>query len=738
MPRQKPSMHKSRLPLKTLFRVSLATVIGGIMISSSASFAETDASAANSVENREREAQAEGGNMIIVTARRREESLIEVPISITTFSANRLENLTASSLSDVGNFVPNLFYTDRSTLQTDITIRGVGGDARNIGIESGVGLYVDGVYAGRTAAYNMDLADIAQIEILRGPQGTLFGKNTTGGAINITTKRPTYDFEAEAVASYGNYDAVRLAGTVSGGLTDTLSAKIRVATVDRDGYLFNIFNGQRLQDEKRRAILGQLRFEPGLNWEFLVSADYTKDDRNVVQNQLGSNASFGAGFFNRNRFLVNTDQPNTAEREMIGVSLLAKYTFPGGPVLTSISAYRDTDITVFSDIDQTPRRVFDSGPFTDNSTQYTQELQLASDGENVIDYLFGLYYYRQEAEATRSIRSGGNPIFNTTGPVDTVSYAAFANLTWNLTDSFSITGGARLTYEKKEGSYRQTSPVAAFNKSFPDLRISSTEPSWTISANYVFADEASVYASISNGFKSGGFNVDPLATPAPLTAADITFKPEFVTSYELGAKASLMGGTLQLGAAIFYSEFTDRQVPQFESVGGIPTVITRNAGASEVIGFEVEASARISPEFNLYGGVGYLSGEYTSFVGATGAGGDFTGNTTERTPDWTVNLGADINLPLGQTSTFVFAPQFAYVGKTFLQPDNGPFNVEDGYALVNARVGIKFDSGRFGVYIWGKNLTDNSYKVFARQFNGSDQVLFGEPQTYGLEFRANF
>ncbi len=683
--------------------------------------------------------ETERSGVIMVTARRREENLIEVPISITTFSADRLENLTANSLADIGNFVPNLFYTDRSTLQTDITIRGIGGDARNIGIESGVGLYVDGVYAGRTAAYNMDLADIAQIEVLRGPQGTTFGKNTTGGAINITTKRPTQDFEAQAVASYGNYDAVRFVGSVSGGLTEGVSAKVRVATLDRDGYLFNQFDGRRLQDEKRRAVLGQLRFEPSPDWDILLSVDYTEDDRNVVQNQLGSPAAFGAGFFNRNRFIVNTDQPNTATREMLGVSLIAKYEFPdGGPILTSITGYRDTEITVFSDIDQTPNRVFDSGPFTDNSTMYSQELQLASSGTSTIEYLVGLYLYRQDAEASRAIRSRGNPLFNTSGPVDTISYAGFANLTWNVSDAFSLTGGFRLTYEKKEGSYRQGSPNPSFNKNFPNLEISVTEPAWNLAANYMVGENASIYATVSRGFKSGGFNVDPLATPVPLTEAEITFQPEFVTSYEAGWKAGLLNGRLQLGAAVFYSDFSNRQVPQFETVGGVPTVIVRNAGTSEVWGFELEATARVSSQFSVYGGLGYLDGEYTSFPRATSGGANFTGNTTERTPDLTINLGAEVNVPLSPSTNFVFSPQFAYVGETFLQADNLPFNVEDGYAIVNMRAGVAFDNDRFGLYFWGKNLTDTEYKVFARQFAGSDQVLFGEPRTYGVELRMNF
>jgi iron complex outermembrane receptor protein len=674
---------------------------------------------------------------IVVTARRRAENILDVPISITTFSTQQLDRLSATSLRDVGSFVPNLHYSDRSSLQTEITIRGVGGDSRNIGFESGVGLYVDGVYAGRTSGYNLDLADVAQMEVLRGPQGILFGKNQTGGAINITTRRPGDQFEAEARASYGNYNAVRLKGSVSGPLATGISAKLTVATWDRDGYIENAFNGQRLQSEKRRAVMGQLRLQPSEALDILISADYTRDDQDTILNQLGSNAAFGAGFFNPDRFIVNTNAQNSAERRLWGVSMNADYTLGSGHVISSITAYRDVALTVFSDIDQTPLEIFRSGPFTDDAKQFSQELRIASPGSQFVDYVFGAFFYRQDADASRQIFQNGNPLFATSGPVDTTSWAGFGNVTFNFTPKLSVSAGARLTYEKRTGNYVQASPVPPLNKNFPLLEISSTEPTWTVAANYKWTDDISTYLTVGNGFKSGGFNVDPLATPAPLTAADITFKPEFVTSYEGGFKSVLMDGSVRLNGSIFFSKFTDRQVPQFETVGGVPTVITRNAGQSEVFGFELELNAFPTDWLRLSGGLGYLDGTYTQFVGATTGGSDFTGNKTEKTPQWTINLGADFDLPVGD-GTVIFAPRFAYVGKTFLQPDNAPFNVEDGYALVNLRTGYEFGDGRYGIYLWARNLTNTQYKLFARQFAGSDQVLFGDPRTFGIEASVKF
>lgn len=674
---------------------------------------------------------------VVVTARKRAESLQDVPIAITTLNADQLERVSAVSLKDLKHSIPSLHYQDRSALQTEITIRGVGGDARNIGLESGVGLYIDGVYAGRTSAYNIDLADIEQIEVLRGPQGTLFGKNTTGGALNITTRKPTKDFEANATFSYGNYDAIRFKGSVSGGISDNLFGKLTLATWDRDGYLTNLFDGKDVQTEQRRAGRAQLRFVPTDSLEINLSADLTFDRQKTVLNQLGSNAAFGAGFFNPDRFLINTDQANSTERDLFGLSMNIDYTFDSGHKLTSITSYRDVEITVFSDIDQTPNDVFRSGPFTDFGEQFTQELRLTSPGEEFVDYVVGIFYYQQDAEALRRIFAGGNPIFFTDGPVDTTAIAGFGNINLNLSEQLTLTAGLRVTDEEKKGNYTQTSPVAFFNKSFPALKVSSTEVSWTASANYKWTDDISTYVSASRGFKSGGFNVDPLATPAPLTADELTFAPEFVTTYEIGFKSDLYDNRLRISGALFYTDYEDRQVPQFEAVGGIPTVITRNAGKAEIKGAEFEFNFVPVEQLLLFGAISYLDGEYEEFIGATATGGDFSGNTTEKTPKWNINIGAEYRARVGN-GTFIVAPQYSYLGRTYLQPDNGAFNVEGGYDVINLRVGYEIRDGKYGVYFWGKNLADEQYKEFARQFSGSDQVLWGEPRTYGVEFKANF
>lgn len=675
---------------------------------------------------------------VVVTARKRSEDAKDVPIALTAFGAEQLANMGAATLKDLHSAIPSLSYSDRGALQTQITIRGVGGDSRSIGLESGVALYIDGVFAGRTSGYNVDLADVASVEVLRGPQGTLFGKNTTGGAVLITTTKPDYISTADAGVSYGNYDAMRVKGSVSGALGENVFAKAAVSTWDRDGYLSNLFDAGKLQNEERRSARVQLRYLPSDALEINFSADATRDRNDSVLNQLGSNAAFGAGYYDPDRLIVNTDQRNSIARDILGGSVTVDYKFDSGFTFTSISAARKVDVEVYSDLDQTPLNVLSSGPFTDNSTHYTQELRLASPSDGTFSYVLGLYYFRQNADALRRIYQGAVPLFFTDGPVDTESTAGFANADYKLTDRLTLTGGLRLTSEQKSGYYTQTSSVAAaFNKTFPSLELDETAVSWTSALRYRLTDDVSSYLSVSRGFKSGGFNVDPLATPAPLTAADLTFKQELVTSYELGVKADLFDGVARISTALFFAEYDDRQVPQFETVGGIPTVITRNAGQAEIKGIELELSAFVTDYLLLSTGVSVLDGEYTDFRGASAGGADYTGNKTENTPEYSVSLGAQLKVPTA-TGEWQVAPQLSYAGKTYLQPDNLPFNQENGYFLASLRAGYNWDSGRYGVFVWGKNLTNEQYKEFARQFSGSDQVLWGEPRTYGIEFLAHY
>lgn len=433
----------------TPVRLHVAMMCGGLMLgvlgSAVAQSAESEAAA-------DSDAIAE----VVVTARKRNESQQNVPLSVAAFDSSTLESRGVTTVADMQNLVPGLHYQERGNLQTELTIRGVGGDARNPGIDSGVGMYVDGAYVPRTSGYNSDVTDIAQIEVLRGPQGTLFGKNTIGGVINITTRKPSEEVERSVFASIGNYGAIRTQAVLSGPLSDHVSAKVTAATWNRDGYIENRVRGEKLNDEDRLGGRLQLRYRPSESLDVNLSLDKTRDRRLGVLNQMGSPAGAAAPYFTGNRFVVDADQRNVDSRDMWGATLGVDYEFSNGMTLTSITAFRDIDILVYSDVDQTPLDLFHSGPFTDDTTMYSQELRLVSSDDSALRYVAGLYYYYQDVGSFREVYINGSRAIVIDAGATTRSLAAFANVDYDFTDRLTATVGVRFGEDKKDGTLQQT------------------------------------------------------------------------------------------------------------------------------------------------------------------------------------------------------------------------------------------------------------------------------------------
>jgi len=677
---------------------------------------------------------------IIVTARRRDESSQNVPLSLSAFGAAQLEAQGITTVKDLQHLIPGLQYSDRGTLQTELTIRGVGGDSRNIGIESGVGMYLDGVYVARTSGYNADLADIQQVEVLRGPQGTLYGKNTIGGVINITTKKPTEKTEGSFFASYGNYNAIRTQASISGPLAETLFAKVTVATWDRDGYIRNVFDNARYNNEDRRGGRVQLRWLASDQLEINANADVTRDRQRFVLNQANSPAGAAAPYYTGNRFEMNSDQRNLANRDMWGASVTADYTMANDLMLSSISAFRKIDILVYSDIDQTPLDLFHSGPFTDESKMFSQELRIVSPGGDAFRYVGGLYYFRQDAKGIREVFINGtsaNGASNDAG-VLTNSYAAYVNADYDVSSALSVTGGLRYTIEKKSGRFFQRRPNLNYN--FPDLYRKDSNLSWTGSLKYAFSPRLTAYGTVSKGYKSGGFNLDTIGAPN-LIANDLVFGPEAVTNYEIGLKGRTASNLLRFSAAIFNMEYSDKQVSQFIPTGAasLPSNQVTNAGRARIRGVEGDVTLRPFEGFSLTVNGTYLDAKYTQFASAAIVGGvpiSYAGNHIERTPKWTGSATAEYRYPISG-GDLVMAGSVTHTGDTDLQADNALRNFEPGYTLFDGRFGFAADSG-LDITLWGKNLGKKTYRTFARVFAGLDQAVYGEPRTYGVELRYHF
>jgi iron complex outermembrane receptor protein len=677
---------------------------------------------------------------IFVTARRRSESLQNVPLSVSAFSGDQLEQQGMTTLSDLQHAIPGLQYSNRGYLQTEMTIRGIGGDARNVGIDSGVGMYVDGVYVARSSGYNADLSEVEHLEVLRGPQGTLFGKNTIGGVINIITKKPSEEVTGFVNASFGKYNALRTQASVSGPLGQNFYGKITTATWNRDGYLHNIFDGLDYNNENRRGGRLQLRWLPTDKLELNLNADVTQDRRRAVLNQMGSAKGAAAAFYTGDRFQLNTDQRNSDSRDMWGTSLTADYKLDNNAVLTSITAYKKINILVYSDIDQTPNDLFHSGPFTDRSQMFTQELRYVSSGSEAFRYVGGLYYYYQNVKGERFISILNNPALKAynNAAAKTNSFAGYLNADYDILQNLTLTGGIRYTYEKKDGSYLQTR--AGLNYNFPSLERTDKNLSWTASLDYKITPNATAYVTVSKGFKSGGFNLDTLSSPN-LIATDISFNPESVINYEAGLKGRALDGKLHFSGAVFDMEYKNKQVSQFVGTGAtvVPSIQVTNAGAARIQGFELETTIKPVSGLTLSGNAAYLHARYTSFENAAKINNvfvSFTDHVVERTPKWTAGASAEYRFPL-EKGDMVVMGNMTYTGETYLQPDNFPANFEPGYTLFDARIGYQGHNG-MSVFLWGKNLSNKGYRIYSRQFAGLDQVVFGEPRFYGIDFSYHF
>lgn len=677
---------------------------------------------------------------IIVTARKRSESLRDVPISISAITGDALTRRHIISVQDIQNSVPNLQYSPRGDFENQIYIRGVGGDPRNIGIESGVSLYIDGVYTGRTAGYNQDLANVSQIEVLRGPQGTLFGKNTTGGVINIITEKPSDTLRGMFDGSYGNYNAVNIKGSVSGPLTANLFAGVTLAATQRDGYIHNLFDGRKLQNVNRRGGRLQLVWNAPFAAKFYWTADRTVSDGDLIFTQLappytGNAAPYGAV---STRFNVSFNTPSFSELKTTGVAQTVEFGLPGDHTLTSVTAYRTIYANIMGDSDDLPIESVHAGPFTDQSRLFTQELRISSPDRGLLRYVVGAYYSHQHAFALRQTYIGGSLAngYNINTAVNTSSVGLFANVDLHFTSRLTVTGGVRYTSEKKNGYFHQIS--VGKNYTVDDLHRNDHDVSWTGSVNYRLTNQLSLYGTASRGFKSGGFNVDAVSA-AGIPPASLSFKPENLTNFEVGAKGRLLDGALTFTADAFYDNFANKQVAQFLGTG-YPTTSISNAGKARIKGFEIEASAHPTALWTIDGSVSRLHTRYLSFPNAAivnGAYISYTGNRLEGAPNWSANGSIDRRQPIG-FGYLTARVEGRWTGSTYFQPDNLAINLQKGYFLYGGRIGVETESGKTSLSVFGKNLGNKGYFVFSRSALGTHQVNYGEPRTYGIELTQRF
>ncbi|MEP6785677.1 MAG: TonB-dependent receptor [Sphingomonadales bacterium] len=627
-------------------------------------------------------AAADGGSgEIVVTARRRTETLQDVPIAISVLSGRDLTNSGAFNVQRIQQMQPSLQFYSSNPRNTAINIRGLGAPfgLTNDGIEQGVGFYVDGVYIGRVGASTFDLVDIDRVEVLRGPQGTLYGKNTTAGAINITTRAPSFEPEARVEVSAGNYNFFQGKASVSGPVTDNVAVRLSTALSTRDGTIRNVKSGLDLHRLDNVGLKGSVLWNIDDTANLTLYADFNRQNplccvqyyARVAPTQRPLNRQYAAlstaaGYTvpSTNPFdrVTDLDVSINSRQEVGGASLVGNWDL-GFATFTSVTAYRYWDWKPANDRDFTGLPITTVSQNPSQQRQYTQEIRLASNGKDKISYTVGAFYFHQTIDTQGSqvqgsaasawllnpTSSGGlNP--NTLNGLTSTndihfkndSFAVFGKANWAVTDAFHIQPGLRLNYDKKSGSYVAT--VSINNATYPNKVATCTNPTalnadqlntlapqcyapefsnWNVSGDltlsYDLSRDIHGYATYAHSFKSGGINLSGLPLNSTNTAVDLTtqtVKPEKVNHYELGLKTQFLDRKVTLNLAGFWTDIEDYQATVNSNAVNVIRGYLANAGKVRVRGFEFDSSFRPSQRFNAYVNGAYTDAKYIDFKNA--------------------------------------------------------------------------------------------------------------------------
>jgi iron complex outermembrane receptor protein len=779
-----------------LFAAALFSTVAGAALAQDAApiqLAQNDAPASNL-------------GSVIVTARRRAESAQDVPIALSVATGQTLEQTGVNNIVALPQIVPTIQVLSPNGRNTNLTIRGLGSSygLANDGLEQGVGIYLDQVYVSRAGFATLDFVDIDRVEVLRGPQGTLFGKNTTAGALNITTLDATDYLSGSVEGTVGTYGLKQFKGTISGPLLgDTVTGRLSVSGTWRDGNLRNTVTGLRQNAQENKGVRGQIKIKPNDRLTIKLNGDYTSQQPECCTqvyvrtgltqrpaNTQYANLAAGIGYkppsANPFDYLADVNDDIQADQWVSGLSGIVEYDF--GPVtLTSVSAHREWDWEPRNDRDYTALAVTTKSANPSHQKQTSQEFRLSSNGRNTLDWTVGLYYFDQNVtthgvtaygkDASYWLLPGTNSpswlldgftVFNDSS-IDTTSYAAFGQVTWNLNDKLSITPGARYTKEKKDGAYAQvtagggaTADATLINRrlgiSRPQSFTAKTDDgAWSgqVAVNYKIAADLNSYVTYSRGFKSGGINM----TALPLTAANTpnltaaVVAPEKVQTVEAGLKSQLFDRLLTANLAVFNTQVRNFQANVVDSAAGAPLRgYLANVKEVRVRGAELDLSTRSIGGFTGYFNLAYTDGKYVDFknaptplenLTATTSAFNLSGRDLPGVSRWAGSAGIEYRRPF----TFIDVEGDAFIGvdanfrtNYYADVTTSKYSLIKGAETFNLRVGF---SGKNGVdaIVQVKNLTNEHYLNNITIVSGNTGLVVGTPadeRTINLTLRSHF
>lgn len=701
------------------------------------------------------QAQQQGNALeeITVVAQRRAENLQDVPIAISALSEAAIEKADIHDLTDIATRVPSLTYSPFSPGQNIIALRGVSSNDDGAGTDNSVAIFVDEVYLGRVSNINPEMFDIERVEVLRGPQGTLYGKNTIGGAINIVSTRPdTERFSAKLRGNFGNYERTDFAGLLTGPISENIAGKFSFSYRNRDGWVDNVVLGKKQKDDDVQAYRGQLLYTSE-NTEVMFTADYNRldveDMARIPQTQvvgaLGPIVDqYHALCGNRGPKCSTNPSDGFAKRDAWGVSLHITHDFGIGE-LKSISAYRENEVDW--EMDSVGVSIPLTDDILDKTDQFTQEIRWSGDTDT-LNYVFGFWYLNEQTNrfevfdiiADKNISSSDR--YRQINETD--SYAGFGQVDWEMTEGVTLTVGGRYTYDKKEIiNDAVAGDFVVINQTFANTR----EETWTsfipkISLTWQPQETMTIYGTIAKGFKSGGFPA------APTTIVDTEpLEQEEALNYEIGLKSDLLDN-MRLNTAFFYTEYEELQIqsfgprlgciedpatPQIECFGVFQTF---NASDAEAKGVELELTWVPIENLTLSGFYSYLDSEFTDTNVPGSVFEGQTGNDLIRAPRNKYSINAEYVLPLNGRGELSANISYRYTDDQ--RGELEPYAIQPSFDLFDARLAWNSPNDTLEIAVWGKNLFDEEYVTHLYTIAGEVISVFGDPQMYGVSLTYRY
>lgn len=752
---------------------------------------------------------------VIVTAQKREATLSDTPIAITALTSDQLNALGIVSQQDISNFTPSMSYQETAGggEGNRIYLRGIGRETASAGTEPGVGVYDNGFYTNESGVLAGSVDRIARIEILRGPQGTLYGRNTTGGAINVIAKKPGDEFEHTVRAIAGNYDTTSVQLTSSGPITDNVGYLLHYSKLDQDSFFENV-SGPDPIGVDADYIEGQLDvdFTDNINWHFrYTSASFENETLERAKldgyrNELGAPSRLGEIVINPEAFSLLPVGPGQSDPFKISSDFQGEVAIDDqriyqstltidfdGVTVRMLNGYQDYTWNSAKDFDGlvSPVSYVETIGQAEENTQH--ELQFISNGDGDIDWVLGIFYLKNDNDQPYTLSDANNPFlinnisgaanldgvfYNQVGILEATSKAIYGQVDWRVNERLSLSAGLRYSEDKKIASEEQqifydsvVDSCGGDSESFFAALIAGGDPyavpagcavrfglsindasaehqedwdavDWRLNASYEISDEGMVYATVSTGYKPGGFRLGALQDDPATPDNESVVDNEELTAYEIGYKGAI-ADTLSFSTAVFFYDYSDIQVELdiLDSNTGIVTGELANASSSEVYGFEFESTWAAGEKLTLLGNYSYLKSEYKDdFLVRDNKDGlvrNVKGNELNRTPNHKFSLAGYYVQPIGD-GDLVFTANYTYVDEQFMTVFNDDIETIDSYEQVNARIAWKPNSARYEIAVFGLNLSDEL--SFANDFGVSAQVdgvrRSGRPispRTYGLE-----